>query len=932
MSSSVKPSSPGAPPSRPAVPASVVIAVLSAMAGAWIAAGSAGMLADCLRHALAWLALVVCGAAGWPPGRRDRKALLAILGAAVVSAAMVAADHPAINVAAMAVLLAALAWTREGLDRRVLTMAAAAVTTLAVYRLAVVSIPTVWVLTDRLGGMLGAAAGWVSGRPLRVGATFGGLDFLVLSGALFGMWLAATASPRWARAAYAGAAILLGHLAYLVLLSYAADMISALPDPPPPPDYHVYVPPPWSWSRAAAAMLPWNLPLAALLIHLATAAAMLRWGAWRTVGEPAAPSRGEHDAPTGDLLTRAAGPAILAAAIPLVAVLSPGLGDLADKRIVAYGQGRLDFDRPQHDRLRRADAGLYGMLPALIEGLGGRFEMSQDLSEDDLAGADALLLLHPARPWTEEQLARIDGFVRGGGALLVGAECRMQEDDLASTFNEPLRGTHMEVRFDTAIYERPRWQQSLEASAHPAVVGLGDRRNRYGIASGSSIEIAWPARPILTGTWGWSDPGSDAMLTGMSRYDAGERLGDLVLAAERRWGRGTIVVLGDVNTLANQTLPLSYPFAGRLLSYLATRPASPQDLWRQALGAICCGVLIAALARRPDPVVLAAAAVAMGFSLTLGTWVAAESSVVLPDAKALPVGTRLACLDGAHLGPYSDDAWKANGLGTFHTVLMQNGYLPLMLPELSARRMEGAELFVSIAPARPYSAAEIALLTDYVESGGALVAMAGAEDVDGLERLLARFGLRVPRSPVGPNEKRLEPEPVGESPGPDESPERYGRFPTNYLDAADYGVGDYRVSVWMHAAWPVECDASDPDVLVRGYGDVPLAIRRAVGSGNVVLVGDTCFAMNRNFGWTGGEPSEETTENAHFWRWLLTRVTPTAEWIPPNPAERRPAKEKPEETRPAETGDGAADGPPAPEAPDRFAPERPVAPGEEGQP
>jgi len=48
-----------------------------------------------------------------------------------------------------------------------------------------------------------------------------------------------------------------------------------------------------------------------------------------------------------------------------------------------------------------------------------------DLSADDLAAADVLVLIHPVKPWPEEQIDRVWQYVRSGGALLVVGEPRV---------------------------------------------------------------------------------------------------------------------------------------------------------------------------------------------------------------------------------------------------------------------------------------------------------------------------------------------------------------------------------------------------------------------------------------------------------------------------------------------------------------------------
>jgi hypothetical protein len=137
--------------------------------------------------------------------------------------------------------------------------------------------------------------------------------------------------------------------------------------------------------------------------------------------------------------------------------------------------------------------------------------------------------------------------------------------------------------------------------------------------------------------------------------------------------------------------------------------------------------------------------------------------------------------------------------------------------------------------------------------------------------LLAAFGLRVPVSPVPTVGSWREPEPVG-------------HLRSLYLNAKDYGAGDYKAGVTFHAGWPIEVDASDAEVLVRGPREEPLVVSRPVGRGRVVVIGDTGFALNKNLEYIGGEPFEEGGyENAHFWRWLISRITERPEWIPPPP-------------------------------------------------
>jgi hypothetical protein len=870
-----------------AVPAAAIVVLVAAMAAAWIAAGSTGLLAHPLRHALTWVVLAPGVVAGWPRsdqslvGARLLGGWLGLAAAVVLGLLMTAAPSPAVNVLAVTLVTAALARSEANLRGRVILIAALATAVLAVFRLAADSVPTVWLAADALGWGLGWLAGTISGQPLWVGASFGGVDFLVLMAALYAGWLISTAPPRLPRAIYAAAAILAGHLLYLVVLSYSSRMLAALPDVVLPPESENSRMGVWAWGNAARTLLPWNLPLLALLIHAAIAAVMFRWAVWLPAAVPAAKRNAPYPRRTGaarwiEVLLHV-GPAASAVAIALCTTLSLSRSDLSGKTIVANQQGFLDWNKPQYDS---PSTGRFGMLPLFVESLGGTFVKSADFSAKDLEKADVLVLLHPNRDWSKqpEALQRIWEFVRGGGSLLVVAGPEMHEGELKSSFNDVLQPTAMRVRQDTALSETAHWEHACQTLAHPATVGIGDRRNRFGLAMGSSIEVRPPARPLLVGRWAWSEPGSDVVThrsearataeggprpkagtAGAAEYDAGEKLGDLVLAAEQPFGQGSVLVLGDTSTLHNDVIASSYTFAGRLLGYLAGRPWTPQAWWRQWFGVLAMAAWVGLLAWRASPVRVGVAAVVLAGSLVGCTAVSHHTARVLPGSHAR--GPRLACIDASHLEAYSSDTWGDFGIGGFARTLMRSGYLPLLLPEVTPERLEHAELLISIGPARPFSAAEREAIRAFVESGGTFICMAGAEEAAASRELLGEFGFRVPPSPVGPTEQIREPEPLG-------------CFRTFYLNTSQV-----RAAMQTYAAWEVECDEPDCWPMAQwsdGTTTRPFVISRPLERGTVVVIGDTYLATNQNLEST----VNMIPDNIAFWRWLLTHVTDQEDWTP----------------------------------------------------
>jgi uncharacterized protein DUF4350 len=897
-------------PAGPSLPA--VIAALAGMLAAWSAAGSLGLMSHALRHGISWLGLGVLLIAAWPRGFKkgsgtvvrstlravpatvpdpflnpivNRTQILGLVAAAVVAVWMTASAMPVCNVLAITLLLAILA-KYAGPDRQLLEITSLATAVLGIYRLAMASIPTVWSLADVAGRAFGEVSETFWGRPLALGETFAGLDFLVLMFALYAGWLVHTSTPRLSRAILAAAGILLGHFAYLFILSCSHAFIAALPEVPPVPTPSPFVPPEWQWSEAVRTLLPWNLPIVAGVIHLSVAALMFRWAKWlpdleaefkkgsgtvvrstlravpATVPDPFLNQRKSSGQPAWRTNLVEYGPAILAGLIPLLVILSWGASDLKGTKIVAHDQGYLDWLKPRHGSYGRALAGMYGMLPTLVESLGGEFARSEDLAAADLADADILLLIHPNRPWSPEQLDRVWDFVRGGGSLLLAAEPAMYTGDHQSSFNELLQPTRIEVHSDTAISQIGLWEQSFLPLAHPATTGLDGDRNQFGQMMGSSLAVRWPASPILVGRWGFGDPGSDAVHTGAYSHDPGEKLGDLILAAEDRIGRGKVIVLGDTASISNQMIGRSYPFIGRMLAYLAGRSSSPQAGWRQTLGLLACLALIGLCFIRTDCEQLATVAVVMTLSLWGTRALGHQSTRVLPDGRAASPNN-VAYIDASHVEAYCDEPWGNDGIDGLFLTLMRNGYLPLLASDLAADRLEKSAVLISIAPARPFSDTQRRTVREFVEAGGIFISTVGAEHAGPSGQLLADFGFGVSPTHLRAGKSQEEPEPLG-------------CVQPVYLD-----LPDRQISVMLFAGWPIRHPAQGAQGLAHVDDGSPVIAVGYFGKGTVVLIGDSCFAMNKNLERVDGEPLFGHYDNPDFWRWMLADLTDRPKWIPP---------------------------------------------------
>jgi len=793
--------------------------LLASLAAGWIASGAAGLLGHPLRHTLTFLAGAVIVLAGRPVAPRSLRSWL-ILGAGLVAAvAMNASGLISVNVLAVAVLLAVVAENLSGADRQAALVAALAMTALGIYRLAL-GIGMFWTLTDRIGRVLGQLAGGISGQPLWVGATFGGLDFLVVMSVFCVGWMLWGGSRNWSQRITVIVAIVVGHMAYLIVLSFGPAIKAGLAEiaaeaeaaaPPPPPGANVEKS--WTIVGLIGNCIPWNLPAMGVLIHMTIAGAVLRWSSWSPDE-----SGSKTQVPSKPPWFRPAiwgGCAVLAVSLAVVTTLSTGSCSLKGKKIVASEDGFLNWFKPNRKEYGRLGIGMYGMAEEYFESMGAKFtkvkgfsdttksdsrfpkppSSSPEITDAELAKTDLLLIIYPNDPWKKGQRERILKYVRDGGALLILGEHTTKSKGEKDKFkygqdrvNEVLEDTSMQVRFDSATFAVGGWLQSYQTAAHPTTARIDDDRNRFGSVIGASMETGWSAVPLLVGRWGWADPGEmgGSSMMGNGQYDPGEKLGDVILAAEQPYGKGRIIAFGDTSSFTNGITIGSHLYTSRLYGYLAGRVSSPQVLWRQVLGLLLAFGLPGFLIWQRKPLQIALAVVALSAVLAICTRATYRATEVLPDGR-LKTPNNLAYIDSTHMETYSSESWRPEGMMGMDQTLMRNGYLTLNLPEFTHQRIEGAGLIVSVAPAREFSASERAIVRDFVKGGGIFICTVGYEQRGPSSSLLADFGFRIGLESAGPNNPEPEPQPMG-------------HFKVPYVQSQDRRRQAY---VRYHASWPI---------------------------------------------------------------------------------------------------------------------------------
>lgn len=516
------------------------------------------------------------------------------------------------------------------------------------------------------------------------------------------------------------------------------------------------------------------------------------------------------------------GTAVLFAALaPLfLYVAPPDLGTERTPRIALLEKGFLNWARPRPEIHGPGTVGMLGMLPHFLETKGFEAERIAEINPESLNDFDALVIINQTDPLPPESKAAIDTFVRSGGGLLVlGDHTTWRHEQVL--INEPLHEHSIAFNFDNAEFFAGGWVHSNRFWSHSILKGIDDFENNAGIVVGASLAISYPAVPLVVGQYGFSDPGEvtavDRGYMGNRKHDAGERLGDLVLAAIQDVDQGRLAVVGDTSSFANGILTSAWPFVSQLFDWLVSDARAAPHTTLEILALLGFLSLIVAWSRLSarSPVEVCFLALFFGAMISSGSFAgrnqAFQSKPLDPDTRsdAFPI----AVIDHSHLTRGSREGVRDDGYSGLATNLMREDYLPLQVRNFDRELVSSAELVVICSPGRAYSFHEVELLDAFVQAGGELLLCLGRDDRPTAQSLLKFWNLNISDVPFG-------------------------------RDQAWSSISNHGLSTFE--AWEVE---GAPALIHHRHpenGTRALAVRKPVGKGHVTLIGDGHFFRDKN--------------------------------------------------------------------------------------
>jgi hypothetical protein len=475
----------------------------------------------------------------------------------------------------------------------------------------------------------------------------------------------------------------------------------------------------------------------------------------------------------------------------------------AGGNVVIFDKGYLNWKTPVYGQYGHKSGGMFGYLPSLLDAAGFTVIKAQELDQEILSEADALIIINVLDYFTKSEKEAVEAFVsRGGGLLALGDHTGVQ--GIRGPFNDLLEPYGIEFLFDSATFITKGWGEEAVLMPHPVTHGLYSPFE-MDIWVGASLAIRRPAYPVIVSRYGYSDIGNIAAIDhaylGNRVFDPGEQLGDLALVGGARHGNGRVLVFGDTSPFQNSAMVTSHRFVVRVVSWLA-QGGSYGPLRRIVLPLILALVAVVAILHRRALVIgLVSAAVLAGVII-------GATPRKIPPHVTLDMPT--AVVDESHFERFDKLTWYDDCTGGLLYNLMRADFFPLFTTRFSGRQIMESDLLVVIAPVRSFSAAECAVLDRFMEQGGWILYTCGTEEGDGSERFLARHGLRLLDVPL-----------------------------TTFTDTVR------GIEINVQEGWGVGVDDEHAEVIAEQYG-FPYIVRIKRGEGGMILVADSSFLLNKN--------------------------------------------------------------------------------------
>ncbi|HUU46700.1 MAG TPA: hypothetical protein VM118_13290, partial [Acidobacteriota bacterium] len=529
-------------------------------------------------------------------------------------------------------------------------------------------------------------------------------------------------------------------------------------------------------------------------------------------------------------------PALAIGAVAVVlGFIVAGVASYSDRpvRVLFLNMNTLDTGVPKHGRYGDRSGGMFGFLPRFLEASGHQV-FRGNATKEMLDSVDVIFVSNLLSKLPPDERQNVWDFVeRGGGLLIVGDHTGT--DAIRDPTNDLLAPCGLEINFDTAVPLRRSWAAARSYLFHP--LGRSGGVMDAELWLGASVTPGPRGEPFVIGRGTFSDPGDmnnkGRSYLGNLAYDAGEPLGDVVLAAAAHWGKGKAILHGDTSPYQNGTIIRSHALINRSIRWLARDGWGDFiDTWRDAILLTLVGLVgtVFLIGLLTHPAFIWVALLLPTLSISLWTHIPGA-----PHPEWHPNEYRQALLDEGHASLFDAMAWEDASIGGLQYNLMRNGFSPRFVSSPAAlAEHDQAQLYVIATPTVAFTTDEVDHLERFVNQGGWVLAATGWDTYPATRELLERFGLSMLNIPLG------------------------------QAEAQGFGT-----TVKMINAYPLTGEGADVQVLLQAFGHaVGMIVHR--GEGGLIVIGDSDFLLNKNL---EGQNEFVVMENINFLRSLFTSTT-----------------------------------------------------------
>jgi hypothetical protein len=433
------------------------------------------------------------------------------------------------------------------------------------------------------------------------------------------------------------------------------------------------------------------------------------------------------------------------------------------------------------------------------------FFINSQYDLQNLTKLDALVIIVRSKPYSILDRQRIKLFLENGGLVIIAGdhtnlcECQMP-------FNQICHQYGIDIQFDSAFSPSPWWFRNIRAN--PLMGFSQGSWLDFGVGTGASLKIKYPAMTLLDGPYGFGDIGNilknsmkDAYL-GDYTYQHGEILGDIVLAASCKVGKGRILAFGDTTMFQN----ISYSHSGRFIRHLIAANISSQTVWKNSWGYLCMVIVVGGLLLS---VIKDSLIIVLCNCVPCLFWICCIILSFSQKQVEIPSNNIVICDNMSLINrePFAVHTYQGLPLN-----IMRAGFLCEFDYSLEHTLLKTPQALFLIEPSKVLSTRQCRCLDTYMKNGGTVVVCAGYELAANVSSFLSRYSIKIDNTPLG-----------GE--------------------AFDGMINKDKIAFLN--SWAISFSSSQTQIIQERLG-FPVIVYHPIGEGGLLLIGDSRFFADKN--------------------------------------------------------------------------------------